>query len=189
MKRAWSARTITAIWDPKKRRIANFAEEFLEFLLDRWDSWTASDLTGCVFICVLIGLSLTTSLLRSAGHAVSCCHVTWRKILRLKWRQVVAIRALFLFSFISFEMTEKYLWPLTDCKCLLCYFHLYFVFLSNVVSNLLFSFEKKVCQLSIINYELSAMTVVKFLKKKKWYSLMWKPPVFVRVTLLYRALY
>ena len=140
--------------------------------------------TGYVFICVLIGLSLTTSLLRSAGHAVSCCNVTWRKILRLKWRQVVAIRALFLFSFISFEMTEKYLWPLTDCKCLLCYFHLYFVFLSNVVSNLLFSFEKKVCQLSIINYELSAMTVVKFLKKK-WYSLMWKPPVVVRVTLLY----
>ena len=102
-----------------------FAEEFLEFLFERWDSWTASDLggivnlwilvkpspidfpalfTGCVFICVLIGLSVTTSLLRSAGHAVSC-HVTWKKILRLKWRQVVAIRALFLFSFICFEMT------------------------------------------------------------------------------------
>ena len=115
--------------------------------------------TGCLFICVLIGLSLTTALLRSAGHAVSCCHVTWKKILRLKWRQVVAIRALFLFSFISFEMTwKKYLWPLTDCKCLLCYFLLYFFFLSNVVLNLLFSFEKKVCQLSIIINELSAMT-------------------------------
>ena len=46
-------------------------------------------------------------------------------------------------SFVSFFIhlfwndIEKYFWPLTDCKCLLCYFPLYFVFLSNVVSNLL----------------------------------------------------
>ena len=161
MKRAGSARTITTIRDPKKGKrpasenrwfsLRNFSSFYLKgeiaeqlvisgVLLKPWTLVKPSPIdfpalfTGCVFICVLIGLSLTTSLLRSAGHAVSCCHVTWRKILRLKWRQVVAIRALFLFSFISFEMTwKKYLWPLTDFKCLLSYFLLYFVFLSNVV--------------------------------------------------------
>ena len=131
-KGAWSARTITAIRDPKKgnRPISdnrwfsprNFSSFYLKgeiaeqlvisgVLLKPWTLVKPSPIdfpalfTGCVFICVLIGLSLTTSLLRSAGHAVSCCHVTWRKILRLKWRQVVAIRALFLFSFICFAMT------------------------------------------------------------------------------------
>ena len=69
-------------------------------------------------------------------------------------------------SFVSFFIhlfcndIEKYLLPLTDCKCLLSYFLPYFVFLSNVVLNSLFSFEKKVCQLFIIIYELSAMTLL-----------------------------
>ena len=129
-KGAWSARTITAIRGPKKGKrpisenrwfsLRNLSSFYLKGaiaehpVISGVNLWTLVKpppidfpalVTGCVFICVLIGLSLTTSLLRSAGHAVSCCHVTWRKILRLKWRQVVAIRALFLFSVISFEMT------------------------------------------------------------------------------------
>ena len=156
MKRAWSARTITTIRGPKKGKrpvsenrwfsLRNFSSFYLKgeiaeqlvisgVLLKPWTLVKPSPIdfpalfTGCVFICVLIGLSLTTSLLRSAGHAVSCCHVTWRKILRLKWRQVVAIRALFLFSFICFAMTQKSTcdhWRTVNACCVISFSILFF---------------------------------------------------------------
>ena len=174
MKGAWSARTITAIRaPPKKWESLIFAEEFLEFLFKRWDRWTASDLRSIVK-ALDFGKILTNRFPRAChGLRIYLCSdwsFSYNLASTVRWpccfllpcyvKKNIAVEMTSSSchkSFVSFFIhlfcndTEKYLWPLTDCKCLLCYFLLYFVFLSNVVSNLLFSFEKKVCQLSIIN--------------------------------------
>ena len=165
---------------PKKWESLIFAEEFLEFLFKRWDSWTASDL-GSIVKALDFGRTLTNRFSRAFHrlriYLCSDWSFAYNLAFTVRWpccfllpcyvKKNIAVEmtsSSCYKSFVSFFIhlfcndIEKYLWPLTDCKCLLSYFLPYFVFLSNVVLNLLFSFEKKVCQLFNIIYELSAMT-------------------------------